>query len=154
MEAGEGTDEVVSAITSEEVQFIRVNYANGDMVGHTGHYAATMIAVEAVDLALERVLRAVQEVNGVLVVTADHGNSDDMYMKKKGEIQRDAEGKPVPKTSHSLNPVVFVVCDPRGRYAMASSIEKPGLGNNASTIINLLGYEAPELYLPSLILPK
>jgi 2,3-bisphosphoglycerate-independent phosphoglycerate mutase len=77
-----------------------------------------------------------------------------MYMKKKGEIQRDAEGKPVPKTSHSLNPVVFVVYDPRGRYAIAPGIEKPGLGNNASTLINLLGYEAPEIYLPSLVRPK
>jgi 2,3-bisphosphoglycerate-independent phosphoglycerate mutase len=154
MKAGEVTDEVVKAIASGEFQFIRVNYANGDMVGHTGHYNATMVAVEAVDLALERVLRAVQDANGVLVVTADHGNSDDMYMRKKGEIQIDAQGKPVPKTSHSLNPVVFVVYDPRGRYAMAQSIEKPGLGNNASTVINLLGYEAPEIYLPSLIRPK
>jgi 2,3-bisphosphoglycerate-independent phosphoglycerate mutase len=154
MKAGEVTDEVVKAIASGEFQFIRVNYANGDMVGHTGHYGATMIAVEAVDLALERVLRAVQDANGVLIVTADHGNSDDMYMTKKGEIQRDAQGKPVPKTSHSLNPVVFVVYDPRGRYAMAPGIEKPGLGNNASTVINLLGYEAPKNYLPSLIRPK
>jgi 2,3-bisphosphoglycerate-independent phosphoglycerate mutase len=154
MKAGEVTDEVVKAIASGEFQFIRVNYANGDMVGHTGHYGATMIAVEAVDLALERVVRAVQDANGVLIVTADHGNSDDMYMTKKGEIQRDAQGKPVPKTSHSLNPVVFVVYDPRGRYAMAPGIEKPGLGNNASTVINLLGYEAPKNYLPSLIRPK
>jgi 2,3-bisphosphoglycerate-independent phosphoglycerate mutase len=154
MKAGEVTDVVVKAIASGEFHFIRVNYANGDMVGHTGHYNATMVAVEAVDLSLERVLRAVQDAGGVLVVTADHGNSDDMYMKNKGEIQRDAEGKPVPKTSHSLNPVVYVVYDPRGRYAMASGIEKPGLGNNASTLINLLGYEAPEIYLPSLVRPK
>jgi 2,3-bisphosphoglycerate-independent phosphoglycerate mutase len=154
MKAGEVTDEVVKAIESGEFQYIRVNYANGDMVGHTGHYEATIIAVEAVDLALERVLRAVQEANGILVVTADHGNSDDMYMKKKGEIQLDADGKPVPKTSHSLNPVVFVVHDPRDRYAIADSTDKPGLGNNATTIINLLGYEAPGIYLPSLIVPK
>ncbi|MCG6927770.1 MAG: 2,3-bisphosphoglycerate-independent phosphoglycerate mutase [Acidobacteria bacterium] len=154
MKAGEVTDEVLKAIASGEFQFIRVNYANGDMVGHTGHYGATMIAVEAVDLALERVLRGVQDANGVLVVTADHGNSDDMYMKKKGEIQVDAEGKPVPKTSHSLNPVPFVVYDPRERYVMADSTDKPGLGNNASTIINLLGYEAPGIYLPSLVAPR
>ena len=144
----------MKAIGSGEFQYIRVNYANGDMVGHTGHYEATIIAVEAVDLSLERVLRAVQDANGILVVTADHGNSDDMYMKKKGKIQVDAEGKPVPKTSHSLNPVPFVVYDPRDRYAMAPGIEKPGLGNNASTIINLLGYETPEIYLPSLVVPK
>ena len=154
MKAGEVTDEVLKAIASGEFQYIRVNYANGDMVGHTGHYNATMVAVEAVDLSLERVLRAVQDAKGVLVVTADHGNSDDMYMKKKGKIQVDAEGKPVPKTSHSLNPVPFVVYDPRGRYVVADSTDKPGLGNNASTIINLLGYEAPGIYLPSLVAPK
>jgi 2,3-bisphosphoglycerate-independent phosphoglycerate mutase len=154
MKAGEVTDEIVKAIRSGTFQFIRVNYANGDMVGHTGDYRATMIAVEAVDLGLERVLRAVRDANGVLVVTADHGNSDDMYMRKKGEILRDEEGEPVPKTSHSLNPVIFAVCDPDDRYAMADSTDKPGLGNNASTIINLLGYEAPGIYLPSLISPK
>jgi len=154
MKAAEVTDEVLKAIRSGEFQFVRVNYANGDMVGHTGHFNATMVAVEAVDLSLERVLRSVQDAGGVLIVTADHGNSDDMYMTKKGEIQRDDEGRPVPKTSHSLNPVPFVVYDPRGRYAMAGGIDKPGLGNNASTIINLLGYEAPGNYLPSLVAPK
>jgi 2,3-bisphosphoglycerate-independent phosphoglycerate mutase len=154
MKAGEVTDEVVKAIRSGDFQFIRVNYANGDMVGHTGDYRATMIAVEAVDLGLERVVRAVRDANGVLVVTADHGNSDDMYMRKKGEILRDEEGQPVPKTSHSLNPVIFAVFDPQGRYAMADSTDKPGLGNNASTIINLLGYEAPGIYLPSLVTPR
>jgi 2,3-bisphosphoglycerate-independent phosphoglycerate mutase len=153
MKAGEVTDEVVKAIASGAFQFIRVNYANGDMVGHTGDYRATMIAVESVDLALERVLGAVRQANGILVVTADHGNSDDMYMKKKGQILLDDEGQPVPKTSHSLNPVIFAVCDPRDRYAMADSTDKPGLGNNASTIINLLGYEAPGIYLPSLVVP-
>ena len=154
MKAGEVTDEVLKAIASGEFQYIRVNYANGDMVGHTGHYNATMMAVEAVDLALERVVRAVQDANGVLVVTADHGNSDDMYMTKKGKVQVDDEGQPVPKTSHSLNPVPFVIYDPRGRYAIAEGVEKPGLGNNASTVINLLGYEAPKNYLPSLVVPK
>jgi 2,3-bisphosphoglycerate-independent phosphoglycerate mutase len=154
MKAGEVTDEVVKAIASGEFQFIRVNYANGDMVGHTGDYRATMIAVEAVDLGLERVLRAVRDAGGILVVTADHGNSDDMYMKKKGEIQLDEEGDPVPKTSHSLNPVIFAVFDPRDRYTIGDSTDKPGLGNNAATIINLLGYEAPGIYLPSLVVLK
>jgi 2,3-bisphosphoglycerate-independent phosphoglycerate mutase len=154
MKAGEVTDEVVKAVASGEFQFIRVNYANGDMVGHSGDYRATMIAVEAVDLGLERVLRAVKDAGGVLVVTADHGNSDDMYMMKKGQVLLDDEGEPVPKTSHSLNPVIFVVCDPRGRYALTDSTDKPGLGNNASTIINLLGYEAPGIYLPSLVVPR
>jgi 2,3-bisphosphoglycerate-independent phosphoglycerate mutase len=153
MKAGEVTDEVVAAIAGGTHRFIRVNYANGDMVGHTGHYEATISAVQAVDLALERIVRALRDAEGVLVVTADHGNSDDMYMTKKGEILRDDDGQPVPKTSHSLNPVVFVVYDPKGRYVIDDSIERPGLGNNAATLLNLLGYEAPKGYLPSLVRP-
>jgi 2,3-bisphosphoglycerate-independent phosphoglycerate mutase len=154
MKAGEVTDQVVAAIASGTHRLVRVNYANGDMVGHTGHYEATITAVQAVDLALERIVRAVRDADGVLVVTADHGNSDDMYMKKKGEVQRDDRGDPVPKTSHSLNPVVFVVYDPKSRYVIDDSAERPGLGNNAATLLNLLGYEAPKNYLPSLILPS
>ncbi len=154
MKAAEVTDTVVAAIASGMHRLIRVNYANGDMVGHTGHYEATISAVQAVDLALERIVRAVRDAGGVLVVTADHGNSDDMYMTKKGEIQRDDRGDPVPKTSHSLNPVVFVVYDPKSRYIIDDSVERPGLGNNAATLLNLLGYEAPKNYLPSLILPS
>ena len=151
MKAAEVTDQVLAAIESGKYQFLRVNYANGDMVGHTGHYAATMIAVAAVDLALERILRKVRDVGGVLVVTADHGNSDEMYMTKKGEILRDAEGRPLPKTSHSLNPVYFIVYDALSRYLMDDRVENPGLGNNAATVLNLLGLEAPTHYLPSLI---
>jgi 2,3-bisphosphoglycerate-independent phosphoglycerate mutase len=154
MKAAEVTDEVVAAIGSGKYQFIRVNYANGDMVGHTGHYVATLTAVQAVDLGLARIVRAIREAGGVLVVTADHGNSDDMYMSKKGEIQRDDKGDPVPKTSHSLNPVVFVIYDPKDRYVVNGDVEQPGLGNNAATLLNLLGFEAPEHYMTSLVLPK
>jgi 2,3-bisphosphoglycerate-independent phosphoglycerate mutase len=153
MKSAEVTDQILKAIRGGEYRFIRVNYANGDMVGHTGHYTATLSAVQAVDLALRRIVPAVREAGGVLVVTADHGNSDDMYMTKKGEILRDDEGRPVPKTSHSLNPVHFIIYDPHSRFAIDESVGQPGLGNNAATIINLLGYEAPEHYLPSLVRP-
>jgi 2,3-bisphosphoglycerate-independent phosphoglycerate mutase len=154
MKSAEVTDKILEAIRSGDYRFIRVNYANGDMVGHTGHYAATLSAVQAVDLGLGRIVQAVREAEGVLVVTADHGNSDDMYMIKKGEILRDDEGRPIPKTSHSLNPVPFIVYDPRRRFAIDDRVEKPGLANNAATLINLLGYEAPESYLPSLVTPS
>jgi 2,3-bisphosphoglycerate-independent phosphoglycerate mutase len=154
MKSAEVTDKILEAIRSGDYRFIRVNYANGDMVGHTGHYAATLSAVQAVDLGLGRIVQAVREAEGVLVVTADHGNSDDMYMTKKGEILRDDEGRPIPKTSHSLNPVPFIVYDPRRRFAIDDRVEKPGLANNAATLINLLGYEAPESYLPSLVTPS
>jgi 2,3-bisphosphoglycerate-independent phosphoglycerate mutase len=153
MKSAEVTDQILKAIRGGEYRFIRVNYANGDMVGHTGHYTATLSAVQAVDLGLRRIVQAVREAGGVLVVTADHGNSDDMYMTKKGEILRDDEGRPVPKTSHSLNPVHLIIYDPNSRFAIDESVGQPGLGNNAATIINLLGYEAPEHYLPSLVRP-
>jgi len=109
--------------------------------------------VEAVDLGLERVVQAVREAEGVLVVTADHGKSDDMYMTEKGAILRDGHGRPVPKTSHSLNPVAFIVYDPRSRYLIDESVAHPGLGNNAATILNFRGFEAPQHYSPSLIRP-
>jgi len=154
MKAAEVTDQVTAAIESGKYRFIRVNYANGDMVGHTGHFEATVTAVQAVDLGLERIRRATERSGGVLVVTADHGNSDDMYMTKKGEALRDADGNPVPKTAHSLNPVEFIVYDPKKRYDINRRLKKPGLGNNAATLIHRLGFEAPEQYLPSLILPR
>ena len=148
------TDEDVAAIGSGKYRFLRVNYANGDMVGHTGHYEATITAVQAVDLGLARVLGATQEAGGVLIVTADHGNSDDMYMTKKGKIQYDDGGHPVPKTSHSLNPVIFVLYDSKNRYVINEQVERPGLANNAATLLNLLGFEPPDHYLPSLVLPR
>ena len=83
MKAAEITDEVVEAIQGGNYKFIRLNYANGDMVGHTGVPDAVEIAVETVDLCLARLLAAVTKANGILVVTADHGNSDDMFQRDK-----------------------------------------------------------------------
>ena len=144
-------DTLLDQIRDQDFGLIVVNLVNCDMVGHTGHYVATISAVQAVDLGLERVRRAVERAGGVLVVTADHGNSDDMYMTQKGEILRNEDGSPKPKTSHSLNPVYFIVYDPQKRFVINESVDRPGLGNNAATIINLLGYEAPEHYLRSLV---
>ncbi len=154
MKSAEVTDELLKAIDSGKYDYLRVNYANGDMVGHTGHLAAAIIAVSAVDLALSRLLPAIKAAKGVLIVTADHGNADEMFTLKKGQIVRDANGVPAPKTSHTLNPVPYIVFDPAGRYAINSAATNPGLANNAATIMNLLGYEAPEDYLPSLITLK
>ena len=104
MKAAEITDKLVEAIKSGNYDFLRTNYPNGDMVGHTGNFEATVIGVESVDLQLARVKKAVDEVNGILLVTADHGNADEMYEKKKKE---DAPLKA--KTSHTLNKVPFIV---------------------------------------------
>src|SRR5690606_34767276 len=113
MKAAEITDRLIEELRTCRHRFARVNYANGDMVGHTGTYDATVIAVEAVDLELARLVKVVEELEGILVVTADHGNADEMFQRdKKGRVMRDASGQPVVKTSHTLNPVPFVIHDP------------------------------------------
>ena len=131
MKATEITDLVIAAIESKKYGFIRCNYPNGDMVGHTGSLPATEIAVESVDLQLARVLRCCEENGCILLVTADHGNSDQMLEKnKKGGIQV--------RTAHSLNPVPFIIYDRDERHEMDT--EKPfGLANVAPTVAELLG---------------
>jgi 2,3-bisphosphoglycerate-independent phosphoglycerate mutase len=155
MKAAEITDAVVEAILSGEYKFIRLNYANGDMVGHTGVTAAVQIAVETVDLCVARLLKAVKKAKGIIVVTADHGNSDDMYQrnKKSGEITYDEEtGKPRPKTAHSLNPVPVYIYDPSASVKMRlSEQEDLGISNLAATCLKLLGFEPPQDYTPSII---
>ena len=76
---------MLSAISSGKYDFIRCNYPNGDMVGHTGNFDATVIAVEAVDLELARIVKLMESHDFTLVVTADHGNADDMIEKTKSE---------------------------------------------------------------------
>ncbi len=155
MKAAEITDKVVEAIQGGDYRFIRLNYANGDMVGHTGVAEAVEIAVETVDLCVARLLDAVNKANGVLIVTADHGNSDDMYQrnKKSGEIVFDEDtGKPKPKTAHSLNPVPVYIFDPTGTVKMKLSDHKDlGVSSIAATCLRLLGFEPPQDYTPSVI---
>ena len=114
------------------------------MVGHTGNPEAIIEAMEAVDVSLGRLRETVEKLGGILVVTADHGNADEMYKVKKG--------KETVSTAHSLNPVPLVILDfgYRGEYRLAD-LEHPGLGNVAATILDLLGYERPEDYNPSLV---
>ena len=164
MKAGEITDKVLTGIHRQRNKygFIRLNYANGDMVGHTGIFEAVRIAVESVDLCLARVIEAVRKEKGILIVSADHGNSDDMYErdKKTGAVKIDSEtGLPKAKTAHSLNPVPCYIYDPAGTSKArlvdeAEVTEKgPGLGISslAATCIRLLGYEPPEDYTPSIV---
>lgn len=130
MKGTEITDHVISAIESGKYGFIRCNFPNGDMVGHTGSLPATEIAVEAVDLCLARIQKACDEHGCILVVTADHGNADQMLEKnKKGEV--------APRTAHSLNPVPFIIHDPDERHELKSGAF--GLANVAPTIAGLLG---------------
>ncbi len=155
MKAAEITDKVAEAILDNNYRFIRLNYANGDMVGHTGIPQAVEIAVETVDLCLARLVRAVKKANGILVVSADHGNSDDMYEcdYETGEVIYDEKtGKPKPRTAHSLNPVFAYVYAPDGNIKMALSKHKDlGISSLAATCLTLLGFKPPEDYTPSIL---
>lgn len=147
MKSAEITDQLCEAIESNQFQFLRTNYPNGDMVGHTGNLEATVIGVEAVDLALGRVMKSVDKVNGILLITADHGNADEMYEKPK------KEGAPLKaKTSHTLNKVPFIVYND-GDIVLKQG-DDLGLSNIASTVCELLGVEPNEHWNPSLIEKK
>jgi 2,3-bisphosphoglycerate-independent phosphoglycerate mutase len=150
MKAAEITDAVINAIESGDFDHVRMNLANGDMVGHTGELAPTVIAVEALDLQVKRLVEAIHRADGLLFITADHGNADEMYMHKKGEVLRDETGQPLPKTSHTLNPVPFIIVDPRNQLTL-SDIASPGLASVAATVIEACGKLAPDDYEPSLI---
>jgi 2,3-bisphosphoglycerate-independent phosphoglycerate mutase len=155
MKAAEITDKVVDAILGGAYDFTRLNYANGDMVGHTGNLQAVEIAVETVDLCLARLAKAIKKAGGILVVSADHGNADDMYEcnHKTGEIIYDEKtGKPKPRTAHSLNPVFAYVYEPTGTIKMKLANHKGlGISNLAATCLTLLGFEPPEDYTPSIV---
>ncbi len=139
MKAAEITDRLITELRTGRHRFARVNYANGDMVGHTGSFDATIIAMEVVDLQLARVVRAVEQLDGILVVTADHGNADEMYQRdKQGRVLRDSlSGQPVVKTSHTLNPVPFMVHDPnrRDQYRVVESATGAGIANVTATCL-------------------
>ena len=155
MKAAEITDRVIETIEGNGYQFIRLNFPNGDMVGHTGVLQAVEIAVETVDLCLGRILEAVRKATGILVVSADHGNADDMFERnsKTGEVVIDpGTGKPKPKTAHSLNPVPFYLHEPTHTVKIRIS-DHPHLGISslAATCLKLLGFVPPEDYTPSII---
>jgi 2,3-bisphosphoglycerate-independent phosphoglycerate mutase len=154
MKADEITAEVISAIESGDYKFIRLNFPNGDMVGHTGVVSAVKVAVEAVDEGLGKIMEALKKANGILVCSADHGNSDDMCEldKKTFELKLDDEGKCKPKTAHSLNPVPAIVFDPSGvSNVRKADVADAGVANLAATCITLLGYEPPADYTPSIV---
>jgi 2,3-bisphosphoglycerate-independent phosphoglycerate mutase len=162
MKCAEIADKVIEAIESGKYAFIRLNFPNGDMVGHTGVYQAVVAGIEGMDLQIGRLRAAVEKAGGIIVLTADHGNSDDMYEhdKKTGAVLRKPDGTPRAKTSHSLNPVPCVVYDPeaKGEYenALRDSVGGVTLGISslAATCIALLGYLPPEGYDPSVLVMK
>jgi 2,3-bisphosphoglycerate-independent phosphoglycerate mutase len=121
-------------------------------VGHTGDLDASVIAVEAIDLQLGRLLPVIAKLGGALIVTADHGNCDDMFERARdGAIAFDESGRPKPKTSHTTNRVPFYVFAPGAQIALSPCVASPGLANLAATVLQLLGFAAPEGYAPSLL---
>jgi 2,3-bisphosphoglycerate-independent phosphoglycerate mutase len=157
MKAAEIADALIEAIGSGKYDFIRANFPNGDMVGHTGNYQAVVCGLEAMDLQIGRLRAAVEKAGGVLVLTADHGNSDDMYEheKKTGAVSLRADGSPKAKTSHSLNPVPCVIFDPDYKGEYRTELRKGlGISSLAATTIELLGYIPPADYDKSVLEPS
>jgi 2,3-bisphosphoglycerate-independent phosphoglycerate mutase len=154
MKAAEITDALIAELRTGVHRTARVNYANGDMVGHTGNLRAATMAMEAVDLCLARLLPVIDELGGMAIITADHGNADEMFEwdKKTGAPAKNKDGSFKAKTSHTLNPVPCIFYDNvhKGKYSLAG-VEVPGLANLAATTANLLGFEAPDSWHSSLI---
>jgi 2,3-bisphosphoglycerate-independent phosphoglycerate mutase len=156
MKAAEITDTLTAELRTGKHRFARVNYANGDMVGHTGSFDATVVAVETVDLQLARLLRVIEELQGILIVTADHGNADEMFQRdKSGRVARDRKtGQAMIKTSHTLNPVPFLIHDPArsDRYEIdPARAATAGIANVTATCLELLGLTPPDDLEPSLL---
>ncbi len=152
MKCAEITDKLIEAIESNKYKVLRVNFPNGDMVGHTGNFHATKISLEALDLCIKRILEALDKVGGTAIITADHGNSDEMYeVDKSGNPKANKDGSYKSKTSHTLNPVPMIIYDNNDRDRYTVKTGNFGLSNVAATVVNLLGYEKPEAWDESVI---
>ena len=155
MKCAEITDKLIECLRSGEYKYLRVNFPNGDMVGHTGSFLATECSMEALDLQLARLLKVVDELQGVALITADHGNADEMYEidKKTGAPKAGKDGSFKAKTSHTLNPVPFIIYDNfyADNYEIKQGRADFGLSNVAATTVNMLGFEAPEIWDESMI---
>ncbi len=141
MKSVEITDHMVEAMASGKFDFLRCNFPNGDMVGHTGVLDAVVYAMECVDRGLARILEAADKYGYTVLVTADHGNADQMTETKKGKTSV--------RTAHSLNAVPFIIYDKDETYAIKDG--KYGLANVAPTVVKLMGLTAPDCWEESMI---
>ena len=141
MKSAEITDALLKAMESGKYDFLRCNFPNGDMVGHTGVIEAVITAMECVDRSLARILEAADRLGYTVLITADHGNADQMTETKKGKTSI--------RTAHSLNPVPFVIYDPDTEYTVKEG--SFGLANVAPTVAKLLELEAPTCWEESMI---
>ena len=155
MKCAEITDKLIECLKSGKYKYLRVNFPNGDMVGHTGSFLATECSMEALDLQLARLLKVVDELEGAALITADHGNADEMYEldKKTGAPKAGKDGSFKAKTSHTLNPVPFIIYDnfTADKYEIKTGRADFGLSNVAATTVNMLGFEAPDIWDESMI---
>lgn len=131
MSAAEVTDHLVDAINGQEYDLIIVNFANPDMVGHTGDLQAAMQACEAVDEGVGKALEALESVGGAMILTADHGNCETMVDPETGG----------PHTAHTLNPVPVVLI---GGPAGASLRAGGRLGDLAPSLLTLMNLPIPD----------
>ena len=141
MKSKEITDHMIAAMESKKYDFLRCNFPNGDMVGHTGVISAVITAMECVDESVGRIIKAADRLGYLVLVTADHGNADQMTETKKGKTSI--------RTAHSLNPVPFIIYDPDEKHELKEG--KFGLANVAPTIATLLGLEKPACWEESMV---
>ena len=141
MKSKEITEKLVDAMASGKYQFLRCNYPNGDMVGHTGAMEAVIYAMECVDNGLGKIIEAADKYGYRVLITADHGNADQMTETKKG--------KTAVRTAHSLNPVPFIIYDKDANYTIKEG--NFGLANVAPTVVAMMGLTAPECWEESMI---
>ncbi|MDQ6974686.1 MAG: alkaline phosphatase family protein, partial [Mariprofundaceae bacterium] len=144
MKSVEIADKAIALIASGDYGFGLINFANADMVGHCGAIAPAIQAVEAVDQAIGRIIEALEKVGGCALITADHGNAEEMQIFKDGETEA--------CTKHSINPVPCILFDPAfdGTYDLRQAKDnddimmRPGLSHLAATLFEVMGYEAPK----------
>ena len=141
MKSKEITAAMVEAMASGKYQFLRCNYPNGDMVGHTGVMEAVVTAMECVDAGLKAILDAADKYGYTVLITADHGNADQMTETKKGKTSV--------RTAHSLNPVPFIIYDKDHQWKLNPG--QYGLSNVAPTVVKMMGLTAPDCWEESMV---
>ena len=157
MKAAEATDALINELKTGKYKYARINLANGDMVGHTGNMQAAVIAVETVDLCLARILPVIDALGGMAIITADHGNADEMYEVKKGKLKLNEDGTPKAKTSHTLNPVPCFFYDNtenKDLYEVKADEGQFGLSNISATVADLMGVKGNDNWDESMIVVK
>ena len=141
MKSKEITEKMVENMASHQFQFLRCNYPNGDMVGHTGVMSAVVTAMECVDAGVKAILEAADKYGYTVLITADHGNADQMTETKKGKTSV--------RTAHSLNPVPFIIYDKDHEWKIKDG--HYGLANVAATVVTMMGLSVPDCWEQSMV---